>query len=144
MSLTNTAETDLLTLMFNNTNWSNIGDATGLQGSSTAGDFYISLHTATPGETGSDANEVSGGSYARVAVARSAGGWTISGNNASNTAAITFPTATGSWGTITYFGMHYDNGASSMIAYGALTSSKAITTDDVFEFAIGDLDVDLD
>jgi hypothetical protein len=45
-SLGNTSENDLLLLLFNNTNWANLGDATGLRGSSTAGSFYVSLHTA--------------------------------------------------------------------------------------------------
>ena len=144
MSLVNAHETNLLNHILTNAAWSNIGDASGLPAAATAGSLYVSLHTADPTDTGSDANEVSGGSYARQAVARSGSGWTVSGNNGSNAAAITFPTATGSWGTITHFGIHYDNGASSMVLHGALTSSKAITTDDIFEFAIGDLDINLD
>lgn len=52
MSLTNAAETAVLTLLFNNTDWANIGDAAGLQNSATAGSFYVSLHTADPTETG--------------------------------------------------------------------------------------------
>lgn len=53
MSMTNAAEQALLDLLFLNTDWANIGDAAGLQNSSAAGSFYISLHTADPGETGS-------------------------------------------------------------------------------------------
>ena len=52
MSKGNTFENDLLLLVFNNTNAANIGDATGLRGSSTAGSLYVSLHTADPGEAG--------------------------------------------------------------------------------------------
>lgn len=72
MSASNAFETALLTLLFNNTNAANIGDATGLRGSTTAGVFYISLHTADPGETGSQTTSESAyTSYARVSVARS-------------------------------------------------------------------------
>lgn len=84
MSLTNAAETALLGLIFNNTNWTNIGDATGLRGSTGAGSFYISLHTADPGETGAqNTSETAYTGYSRIAVNRTAGGWTISGNGVS-------------------------------------------------------------
>ena len=53
MSATNVFENGLLSLIFENANYANVGDATGLRGSTTAGVFYISLHTADPGETGS-------------------------------------------------------------------------------------------
>lgn len=67
-----------LNLLFNNTNAANIGDATGLRGSSTAGNLYISLHTSDPGATGDQTtNEATYTSYARVAVVRSASGWTV-------------------------------------------------------------------
>ena len=76
MSLTNAAETALLNLVFVNTDWANIGDTAGLQNSTTAGSFYISLHTADPGETGTQTtSEATYTSYARVAVARSGAGW---------------------------------------------------------------------
>ena len=48
MSMSNAAETAWLTLLLNNTNWANIGDATGLRGSTVAGSLYIALHTADP------------------------------------------------------------------------------------------------
>ena len=59
-AMANAAATNLLLLMFNNTNWANVGDATGLRGSSTAGSFYLSLHTASPAEAGNQStNEIS-------------------------------------------------------------------------------------
>ena len=74
-------ETALLTLYFNNTDHANIGDAAGLQHSAAAGSFYLSLHTADPGETGDQTtSETTYGSYARQAVARSSAGFTVSGN----------------------------------------------------------------
>jgi len=78
MSKSNACENGLLLLMFNNTDFANIGDAGGLQNSATAGSLYISLHTSDPGEAGSQTtNEANYTSYARVAVARS--GKTIKG-----------------------------------------------------------------
>ena len=91
MSATNAFETNLLNHIFTNAAIANIGDATGLPASATAGSLYVSLHTADPGETGDQTtNETAYTNYARVAVARSAAGWTVSGNNASNTAAVNF------------------------------------------------------
>lgn len=146
MSATNAAETDILELYFNNTDHANIGDASGLQGSAAAGSYYISLHTGDPGETGSQTtSEANYTSYARVAVARTSGGFTISGNNASNTAAVTFPAATGGSNTVTHFGIGTDSsGAGNLLFYGALSASLAVSNGITPEFAIGDLDVNLD
>ncbi|MES2783404.1 MAG: hypothetical protein V4657_11450 [Pseudomonadota bacterium] len=146
MSMTNAAETALLTLIFNNTDWANVGDAAGLQNSAAAGSFYISLHTADPGETGSQTtSEATYTSYARVAVARSGAGWTISSANASNAAIINFPAATGGTNTITHFGIGSDSsGAGNLFFKGALTASLAVSSGITPSFAIGELDVNLD
>jgi hypothetical protein len=89
-------ETALLNLYFANANAANIGDATGLRGSTGAGSLYISLHTAYPGEAGvQNTSEAAYTGYARVAVARSGAGWTVSGNQVTNAALIAFPAATG-------------------------------------------------
>src|SRR5688500_17320815 len=101
MSASNSFETDILKLIYNNTNFALIGDATGLRGSSTAGVFYISLHTADPGEAGSQTtSEATYTSYARVSVVRTTSGFTVSGNNVSNAAIVSFPACTGSTNTI--------------------------------------------
>lgn len=146
MSATNAFETALLQLIFTNTNAANIGDATGLRGSTTAGSFYISLHTADPGETGTQTtSEATYTGYARVAVARSGSGWTVSGNNASNTAAVAFAACTGGSNTITHFGIGSDlTGTGNLFLKGALTSSLAVSSGITPSFAIGDLDVNLD
>lgn len=71
MSMSNGAETALLTILFKNTAWANVGDASGLQPSAVAGSFYIRLHTADPGEAGTgDTSEAAYTGYAPVAVAR--------------------------------------------------------------------------
>lgn len=146
MSATNAFETALLTLYFNNTDHANIGDAGGLQNSASAGSFYISLHTGDPGEAGDQTtSEANYGSYARVAVARSGAGWTVSGNNVSNAAAITFPAATSGSNTITHFGIGSDSsGAGNLFFKGALGASRVISTGITPSFAIGELDVNAD
>lgn len=146
MSATNAFETALLTLYFNNTDHANVGDAAGIQNSATAGSFYISLHTGDPGETGDQTtSEATYTSYARVAVARSGAGWTISGANASNAAAINFPAATGGTNTITHFGIGSDSsGAGNLFFKGVLSASLAVSSGITPSFAIGELDVNLD
>lgn len=146
MSKANSWENDLMLLLFNNTNSANIGDATGLRGAATAGSLYISLHTADPGEAGDQTtSEATYTSYARVAVARSSGGWTITANQAVNAAAITFPACTGGSNTITHFGIGTSSsGAGKLLYSGALTASLAVSTGITPEFASGQLTVSED
>jgi hypothetical protein len=134
-------ETALLTLLFNNTNLANIGDATGLRGSTTAGNFYIALFTAAPTDA-AEGTETVYTNYARIAVARSAGGWTISGNNAYNAAAITFAACGVTGATLCAFGIHTASSSTGNgIYWGDLTSNLAVSSGITPEFAIGDLDV---
>jgi hypothetical protein len=109
--------------LFNNTNAANIGDATGLRGSTTAGSLYASLHTADPGEAGSQStSEITYTSYARVAVARSSSGWTVTGNAVVPFAAITFPAGTGGSGTAAYAGIGTASSGAGVLLYsGAIT-----------------------
>ncbi len=143
MSATNAFETALLTLYFNNTDHANVGDAGGIQNSASAGSFYVSLHTGDPGETGDQTtSEATYTSYARVAVARSGAGWTVSGNNVSNAAAIDFPACTGGSNTITHFGIgSASSGAGNLFFKGALSASLGVSSGITPSFAIGDLDV---
>lgn len=128
MSKSNTFETGVLNLVFVNTDLANIGDATGLRGSSTAGSLYVSLHTSDPGEAGSPStNETVYTNYARVAVARTSGGWTVSGNQVSNTAAISFPQCGATGATITHFGVSTASSGGTLLFKGALSSSLAVS-----------------
>ena len=87
MSKSNSCENGWLLLLFNNTDFANIGDAAGLQNSAAAGSLYVSLHTADPGEAGSQTtSEATYTGYARVAVARSGSGWTVTNNQVQNAA----------------------------------------------------------
>lgn len=150
MSATNNFEDGLLTLIFNNTNYANVGDSTGLRGSTTAGSFYVSVHTANPNETGNQAtSEAAYTSYARQAVARSSAGWTISSGSVTNAAAITYPAATGGSETESHFGIGAAVsgsalGAAGLQIWGALSSSLAVSTGITPSFAIGALTVSLD
>lgn len=146
MSATNVFENGLLSLIFENANYANVGDATGLRGSSTAGVFHISTHTANPNETGSqNTSESAYGSYARVSVARSTAGWTVASGVADNDAAITFPAATSGSETETYFGIGSDSsGAGNLFMWGALNSSLAVSAGITPSFAAGALDNSLD
>lgn len=146
MSATNALETSLLSLIFTNASAANIGDATGLRGSTTAGVFWISLHTGSPGETGTQTTtEAAYGAYGRISVARSGSGWSVSGNTADNVAAITFPTATSGSETEAHFGIGSDQTtAGNLFLYGALSSGLAVSLNVIPEFGVGALDVTLD
>lgn len=133
MSKTNSWENSVLLLLFNNTNAANIGDATGLRGSTTAGSLYVSLHTADPGEAGDQTtSEVAYGAYARQAVARSGAGWTVSGTNPTQVvpaAAITFPAGTSGTGTATHFGIGTAvTGVGVLLYKGAITPTITLGT----------------
>lgn len=143
MSATNAFENALLDLIFTNVDLANIGDVSGLQASATAGSFYISLHTGDPGETGDQTtSECAYTSYARVAVARSGAGWTVTNDTVENAAAVTFPQATGGSETATHFGIGSDStGTGNLWVKGALNSSLAISSGITPEFAAGALDV---
>ena len=133
MSKSNAMENGILELVFKNTNFANVGDATGLRGATTAGSLFVSLHTADPGEAGTQTtSEITYTSYARVAVARSGSGFTVSANSVSPAATVTFPTGTGGSGTATHFGIGTSTSGAGVLLYkGAIapniTCGDAIT-----------------
>jgi len=135
-------ETNLLELIFNNTNLANIGDSTGLRGSSTAGNFYIALYSVTPSDS-VEGTEAVFTNYARVAVARSGAGWTVSGNLATNAAAITFPQCGASGETLVSFSINKGETENDddAIYWGSLTANLAVSSGITPEFAAGALDV---
>jgi len=141
----NTFETDLLELIFNNTTLGGIGDTTGLVGSTAAGSLYIALFTAAPSDS-AQGTECNYTGYARVAVARTSGGWTVASGNAQNTAAITFGQCTAGTNTALAFAICKAGtaGVDDAIYWGDLTSSLAISSGITPEFAIGELDVNED
>lgn len=133
MSKGNTTENDVLEHLFK---------ATALSWAANT-DLYIALHTADPGEGGSQTtNEATYTSYARVTVARSGAGWTVSGNQASNAGLIQFPQCTGGTNTITHVSIGTASGGAGQIIYsGALNSSLSVSNLIQPQFAIGALTV---
>jgi len=129
MSMSNASETKLLQLLFQNDAWDLVGDASGLQPSAIAGSLYVALHTADPGEAGDQTtNEAAYTGYARVAVARSAGGWSVSGATVSNVGTVQFGECTAGSATATHFSVGTGSaGAGSIIYSGALSASRAIS-----------------
>lgn len=127
MSKSNALETDLLELLFNATAIANIADNAA---TSPLTNLYVSLHTADPGEAGNQsASECAYTSYARVAVARSGSGWTVTGNSVSPAANIDFPQATGGTETATHFAVGTAASGTNAILYsGTITPNIAIST----------------
>ena len=125
MSKSNTHENDYLLLMFNNTTMTLVGDAAGILQSAAAGSLYFSLHTSDPGEAGDQTtNEVAYTSYARVAVARSGAGFTVSTNTVALVANVTFPAGTGGTGTATNWGLGTSSSGAGKLHYkGAISPS---------------------
>jgi hypothetical protein len=125
MSKSNAFETALQQLIFENSAIANVGDASGLRATTTAGSLFFSLHTSSPGEAGDQTtNEIAYTSYARVAVARSTAGWTVTGNTTAVDANVTFPAGTGGSGTATHWGIGtLTSGAGLLLYYGAISPS---------------------
>lgn len=130
MSKGNTFENELLLHIFNNSDIANVGDATGLRGSSTAGSLYYALHTADPGEAGSQTtSECAYTSYARVAAARSGAGFTVTANSVSPAANVDFPAATGGSETATHFSVGTaSSGAGKILYKGAISPNIVISS----------------
>ena len=127
MSKGNTFENDLLELIFNGTAIANLADnaATG-----PLTDLYLALHTADPGEDGDQTtNECAYTGYARVAVARTSGGWTVTANIVSPVANTDFPAATGGTETATHLSIGTASTGTGKILYsGAITPNISIST----------------
>ena len=126
MSFSNYLETELLDHVFANNAYTSPSAV------------YLGLHTSNPDEDASG-TEVSGGSYARQTAA-----FSVTGNTATTTAAIEFPTATADWGTVTHVAVYDALTTGNMLAYAALSASKNISSGDVFRVPTGDLDITLD
>lgn len=134
MSKGNTLETDVLKYVLQGVapSWAALGT------------LYVSLHTADPGEAGTQStNETSYTGYARVAVNRSTGGWNVSGNIADNIAAILFPGNSGvSTPTVTHFGIGTASSGAGILLYsGALTAGLVVAALVEPNFAVGALDI---
>ena len=99
---------------------------------------YVSLWTSDPTDAGSG-TEVSGGSYARTAVTFAA----PSNGVTTNSADVTFPTATASWGTVGWIGINDAATSGNLLYHTALDTAKAIDSGDIFKISTGNLSVTL-
>lgn len=95
---------------------------------------YVALYTASPSDAGGG-TEVSGGSYARVAATFGA----ASGGSASNSAPVTYPTPTASWGTVTHFGVFDALTGGNLLRWAALGAPQAINSGATVSFAASSL-----
>jgi len=127
MSKGNTFENDWLKLIFNATAIANIADNAA---TSPLTNLYVSLHTADPGEAGDQTtNETTYTSYARVAVARSGAGWTVTNNSVSPAATISFPACTGGTATITHAAVGTASSSTGKILYkGAISPNISVSS----------------
>lgn len=118
--------------------------------------IHIALFTAGP-DDGAAGTEVSGGSYARVAVASSLANWagtqaaasttasTGTTGTTSNNSAVTFPAPTANWGTITHFALMDAASGGNVLFYGSLNTNKTVNSGDAApQFAAGALSVQID
>lgn len=101
------------------------------------GTFYLALYTSAPSAAGGG-TEISGNGYTRKTVA-----FTTTAQQSTNSGAVEFPTATGSWGTIVSVGVFDASTSGNLLCYASLSSSKTITTGDVLRVPAGDLDINL-
>lgn len=118
--------------------------------------LYVGLLTAAPSDTGGG-TEVSGGSYARVAVTCSLANWagtqaaastaasTGTSGTTSNNGAITFPAPTANWGSVTSFGIYDASSAGNLLFYGSLGTAKTVNANDAApSFAAAALSLQID
>ena len=137
------------------------GQALGVTGASAAAgsgptSLFYALLTAAPADAGGG-TEVTGGSYARVAVASSLANYAGTQAAASTTASsgttgttsnngtITFPAPTANWGSVTHFGIYDATTAGNLLFFGALTIAKTVNNGDAAPaFAAGALTIQVD
>lgn len=124
-ALSDTMENTILNAMLRNTAYT--GPAT----------VYIGLNTASFADDGTGGTEISGNGYARQAMAFDASSSGVS----DNTSVVDFPTATGSWGTISHWGLFTASTSGTLMIHGAFSASKAIASGDILRIAAGELDI---
>jgi hypothetical protein len=122
-----TFDNDLLKLIFQATAIANIADNAA---ASPLTSLYIALHTADPTSSGNQtSSEATYTGYARVAVARTSGGWTVTSNSVSNTALIQFGQCTAGTNTLTYVSIGTASSGTGKILYvGALSASLSVSS----------------
>lgn len=106
--------------------------------------IYVSLHTGSPADDDSGANEITLGSYTRSNASNTLT-WTVTGNSATNDQAIVFPQATANYdGAVTHIGIYDASTAGNLLFHGALTVSKTVTTGDTMQVNAGALTITME
>lgn len=106
-------------------------------------DLYFGLSTTTPADDGTNVTEPTD-AYARVSKTNNLTNFpAATSGSKSNGTDITFPEATGNWGTVTHFTVYTAATGGTLLAFGALTTSKTIESGDTAKFAIGDMTITL-
>ena len=133
MSFSNSLENSILNHVFGSTTY--VPSAT----------LYFGLSTTTPQEDGTGITEPSGNNYSRVAVTNNITNFpNTSTSSMKNGIAITFPQASGAWGSCTHWVMMTASSGGTMLAYGALTTPKSPTNGDTLSFGVNSLIINLD
>lgn len=139
MAFGTTTRQSIALLIFQATAWANMADNAA---SSPNTNLYVSLHTADPTAGNQTTSEATYTSYARVAVARTSGGWSCTAGVATNVAAVTFPACTGGSNTITYCAIgKASSSTGEVFVAGATTASLAVSTGITPQFAASGLSV---
>jgi hypothetical protein len=97
---------------------------------------YVGLSTGSFGDDNSG-TELTGNNYARVSATFSA----AASGTTSNSAAIEFAAATGSWGSVSHFGIFDASASGNLLIHGAFTTAKTIASGDILKISTGDLDI---
>lgn len=127
MSFSDTLEGELLDHLFD------IGAAY------SAPTMYVALSTADPGDDGGSIAEPVGNGYARIACS----GWSRSGNEVDNDAAVTFAEASGSWGEITYAGLFDASTGGNLLLSFELDTPRTVTDGITPRFSAGEFNITL-
>ena len=137
MPLTNRSHQALLNSLFGNT--SNFGAL------ASAPTVHVALSTTAPTMAGGNVTEPSGNGYARVATTASdwANATDADPSVLSNAEIVSFPEATGAWGTVTHFALYDASSNGNVVGFGALTASRSPDDGDTARFAVGELVVQL-
>ena len=101
-----------------------------------ASTVYIGLSTGSFGDDNSG-TELSGSGYARQSIAFDA----ASGGATDNTSAVDFPTATGSWGSVSHYGLFDASSSGNLLIHGAFSAAKTVASGDILRIAAGELDI---
>ena len=117
----------------------------GSQAYSAPATIYVGLSSSLPTDSGGNITEPSGNGYARVAVTNNTTNWPVTSTGSkTNGVPITFASATGAWGSVSYVVLFDSLTSGNFLAQGTLSTSKSPTAGDVLSYGTGTLTINLD